>query len=310
MNKLDDYLCFVAIVETNNLSNAATRLHKSVSSISKQLTRLEQRLGIQLLVRSTHAVGVTKAGQAFYLDCKSILEQVKNAEEKICQQDVQLSGQISIGLPDVFMQSPIVDLLTSFRKQHPHIDLNIQCRDSIDNLMDHQLDFVFRTGELADSNLVSYELSQFDMVACASPSYLESSPALNSFGDLESHTLLVTKFNHHSPLVSNVLKNLTEFPSIKKRLEQHWLKTGEANIISVNNGSALLNAVLAGMGITIMPEFCIHSHCQQGRLVKLTTLPIPISRQLWLLHHRHVVLPNRMRTFKQFVIDELPRFIK
>ncbi|MBL4630708.1 MAG: LysR family transcriptional regulator, partial [Paraglaciecola sp.] len=144
MSKLNDYQTFIAIVECSSLTLAANQLHRSVSAVSKQLTKLESHLGVKLIERSTQSLAITELGQGFYYQCKNILASIEHAEQRVKDELITPTGKLILSFPEVLLRTGFMDLLQEFNQKYPLINMDFRVSNQIDDIVDQQIDFAFR----------------------------------------------------------------------------------------------------------------------------------------------------------------------
>ncbi|MCJ8299364.1 MAG: LysR family transcriptional regulator [Pseudomonadales bacterium] len=180
MSKLTQYQIFVTVVESGSIVQAALKLNYSAPAVSKQLTKLEQSLHVQLFHRSHKKLDITEAGKRFYPKCKNILSSISQAEDALLAEHDAVSGTIAITLSKALCRSIIFDLLASFTVKYPQVQFDIRFSDQLEDLHDENLDFAFRLGKIRDhSHMIAIPLIETQLLACATPKYIEQQTALN-----------------------------------------------------------------------------------------------------------------------------------
>lgn len=124
---------FVTVAESLGFSAAAKQLGCSTSHVSRQVTRLEERLGVALLARSTRMVSLTEAGQAYYQQCKELVIGLQQANEQLTTQQTQLSGTLRVSAAGAFSENHVAPALMAFAKQHPNLTVEINFNTSMVN---------------------------------------------------------------------------------------------------------------------------------------------------------------------------------
>ncbi|WP_268807202.1 LysR substrate-binding domain-containing protein [Trabulsiella odontotermitis] len=181
---------FVAVVDTGSFYNAAVQMETSSASISHRVSALEEALEVRLLNRTTCQIELTTGGQQFWQDVKSILESLEQAEERLnCTQET-LNGVIHMAAPFTFGVKKLAPLLPVFMAKYPQITVKLQLKDRITDLVDEGYDLPLRIGELQDSTLVSFRISDLSRLFCASPRYLQQHGTSQTIADLKGHTCL------------------------------------------------------------------------------------------------------------------------
>ena len=152
---LDELSVFLAVVDTGSLTAAAERLGQPVSSISRLLARLEEKLQTSLLRRTTRRLDLTDEGHAFIKDARQILESVRSAEERMMERRGQLSGPLRVDAVTPFMLHVMVPLMPGYRALHPKVELKLSSNEGFIDLLERRVDLAIRIGELKDSTLYS-----------------------------------------------------------------------------------------------------------------------------------------------------------
>jgi len=292
MASLSEYLTFTAIVEARSFTGAANRLHRSVSSVSKQLSKLEEGLGVCLIDRSTQSFAVTSLGEGFYLKCKEIIVAVDQAEQSVKDEWITPSGKITLSFPEVLLRTPLMDLLKKFNDQYPAITFDFKVSNAIDDIIENRIDFAFRMGKLNDSRLTAILLNQARPMFCASPDYLSRNGKPESLDALFSEHRLIL------PSYMNLSEQLRVFFSSSDKLP-----ISIDNAHTSNNESVLYESVMRGMGVGIMLDITISDDIKTGRLVELFPQKKLPESQVFLVYHSSHQLPEKKRAFKAFIKD-------
>ena len=295
MTRLRDYQTFVAVVEAGSLSGAADHLHRSVSAVSKQLSRFENDLGVSLVQRSTHALAITEVGKEFYHHCNRILGDIAVAEAALVEGVQSLSGTLRLSLPEVLINAGVFELLTGFSQQYPGLRLDLKVSNRIESLEAQHLDAALRIADLADSCLIAVRLGQTSMRICASLKYLERFGTPHDLRELtEQHQLLLPDFVNLSEQIRRL------FPA------------GERPRINIKNAhrmdseTALHAAMHSGLGIGFILDIAARPAIEQGALVPLLSdLALP-SQPIHLVFRRTNALPEKIKALKEFLVDHFP----
>lgn len=184
---LTDMMAFVRIAEAGSLSAAAVELDQSLPVVSRRLARLEDRLGVRLINRTTRQLSLTDEGAAFHLRCSRILHDIEEAEAEVTKGREVAVGLLRISSTFAFARRRLARLLYEFEAQHPGLRVHLDASDRIVNLIDEGFDIAVRFGPLSDSSLISRALAQNAYVMCASPAYLDRHGRPKGLEDLLSH---------------------------------------------------------------------------------------------------------------------------
>ncbi|TNC82273.1 MAG: hypothetical protein C9356_04445 [Oleiphilus sp.] len=293
MSRLREYETFVTIVETLSLSSAAKQLHRSVSSVSKQLSSLEESLSAQLIHRSTQSLSVTDSGERFYRKCKEILSAVEIAEQGIKEERSVPIGKLSLSFPEVLLRTAFMQLVTEFSAKHPGIAFDLKMSNECCDLIDEKIDFAFRMGDLSDSRLTAIALTTFHPIFCAAPTYVEEHGIASTFEALlQDHRVIVPNYLNLSDEVRRFFDHSNKLP----------ITLEVAN--TTNSESTMYQAAITGLCVGVFPDITVLEDIEQGRLVRVlpkTHLP---EQTLWLLFKNSLYLPAKQTLFKEYMSEK------
>ena len=192
MDPLEGIAAFTRVVDSGSFSAAARHLKISKSAVSANVQRLERRLGIRLLNRTTRRLSMTEAGAAYYRHCARILAEAEAAEQAATALQREPRGTLRISAPDSFGWMHVAPTVPAFLKRYPELSVDITLSPAYANLVGEGLDRAIRIGVLEDSPLVVRRLAPSRLVACATPAYLEEHGIPREPGDLAKHNCLCT----------------------------------------------------------------------------------------------------------------------
>jgi len=291
MDKFEDLQAFVAVVEAGSFTAAADRLNSAKSAISRRVSALEERLGVQLLRRTTRTLNLTDTGQSFYEHSARILADLEEAESAVQQEHGELRGTLRIALPMSFGVRHMCKPIAAFTKKHPRIRFDLDLNDRRVDLLDEGVDLAIRIGRLEDSSLIARKLFDVNAVVCASPHYLKTRGTPGTPHDLREHDCLV-----YSNLVEPALWRWKDTDG-----SEHSVKVNE--VMRVSSGDFLTNAAAHGMGIVIQPTFIAAEAIRRGNLVPI------LDDYEWPLATAYAVYPPtrhlsyRVRAFIDFLVE-------
>lgn len=245
-----DYEVFARVIKAGSLSAAARELHSSPAMISKRLTRLEDRLGVRLLQRTTRRLTPTEVGQSFYERVLAVLSAVEEAENVAAVDSAQPRGLLKVSLPTTFGRVHIAPRLKSFLDANPELRLHVELQDEYIDLVARGFDLAVRIGTLPDSSLVARRLAPNRRVLCASPIYLEKYGEPRELQDLYNHRLLAA-----SPQALWRLEGPEGPVSFKP---QSFLQTNSSEVVR--------EAVIAGIGIALRSTWDVSQELRRGVL--------------------------------------------
>jgi len=297
MSRFSDYLTFVTIVDTQSITEAAKQLHRSVSAISKQLSKLEENLSAHLINRSTQSLSVTEIGEKFYLKCKDVLAAVDSAEQSVKDELSIPSGKITLSFPEILLRSPFMEILEAFTQQYPSVTLDLRVSNRYDDIIEDQIDFAFRMGKLSDSRLTAITLANTYPIFCASPDYIHNNGSPSSFEELVSnHRLILPTYLNLSEQVRRFFSHSDKLPF---SLENAHLSNSEA---------VLYESVIRGLGVSIMLDISITEDLKKGKLIKLFPQNTFPELSLCLLYNNSDYMPEKLRVFKYFINEKIGQY--
>jgi DNA-binding transcriptional LysR family regulator len=289
MDRLTSMEIFVRAVESGSFSAAGESLQMSSQLVGKHVQKLEQHLGVQLLLRSTRRQSLTDFGRIFYERTKIILSEVENAENMAAETRATPSGRLRINAPVSFGMRTLSPRLPDYMKMYPEVTVELTLANRSVDLIEEGYDAVFRVGELSDSGLIGRQLAPYRLVICASPAYLAEHSPIASPRDLKDHECL--GFSH------------TE-------LRTHWTFDGPdgrevvpvTSSLMADHGEPLLCAALEGLGIMLQPLELLEDYLADGRLVALLPDYKVPTRPLQILYAPDRRLTPKLRSFIDFSV--------
>jgi DNA-binding transcriptional LysR family regulator len=280
-------MTFARVVEAGSFTEAARRLGCSKASVSKQIARLEQHLGAQLLRRTTRRMSVTEAGEAFYAHCARIAEEAEAASHMVGRLQNAPRGMLRVAAPSSFGQLHVARLVAGFLTRFPEVNIDLRLSDQMVDLVQEGLDVAIRIGALQDSTLIARRLAPCRLVLAASPGYLARKGVPRRPNDLRGHDCIVY-FGSHD------VWNFTRGRSV--RVEGR---------LGVNNGDGVREAALAGAGICYLPTFLLGDDIREGRLVAVLTEHVESRLAFHAVYPPTRHLTRKVRSFVDFLAEEL-----
>jgi len=280
---------FVAVVEHEGFSAAARRLGSSPSTISRQVTELEDRLGVRLLHRTTRRLSLTEAGEVYAERAHRIIAAVDDAAVAVTAPEGELAGQLRLTAPASIARLHLVPAIAAFHQEHPGVRVAMLITDRVVDLVGEGLDLAIRIGRPRDSSLVARKIGETRRSLCASPDYLARVGRPRKPEDLENHSCLAFR--------STLGPTAWRFESGSRRVDVRV----QGPLVTLDGG-ALVTAAVAGMGIVLVPEWLTADALDRGELVRLLprSKPVPASTPLYaLMPHRQA--PTKVRVFVEFV---------
>jgi DNA-binding transcriptional LysR family regulator len=291
MDRLNAMEMFVRIVETGSFSAVAREMGTTQPTISKQLTGLEKRLKTRLLNRSTRRLSLTEPGADYYERCKRIIGEVRDAEGTVGLLQASLVGTLHINSSIALGQMFLTPAVLKFQQLHPGMTVELSLIDRFIDLVAEGVDVAIRIGRLADSSLVARRLGQSRRLIVATPDYLAKHGTPKTPQDLQDHNCLLYSY----------LSTGNEWPFQGPDGEIRVKVSGN---FKSNNGHALRDALMAGIGIATTPDWLAHDRLAAGEIVAILPefTPPPFDINAVYSSNRHV--SAKVRAFIDFLQAE------
>ncbi|MCP3063949.1 LysR family transcriptional regulator [Myxococcus sp. K38C18041901] len=259
MDQLTAMRVFARVVEAGTFTRAADTLKMPKPSVTKLVQGLEAHLQVKLLQRTTRRVTVTPEGAAYYARTARLLADLEDIEADVSSARTRPRGRLRVDAGSSVSNFLLIPALPSFREKFPDIQLELGVGDRSVDLVGDGVDCVIRGGVLPDPALVGRRIGELEFVSCATPGYLKrrGTPA-HPTGLQDGHDIV----SYFSTRTGRVIP--LSFLQGEERLEV----LGRASV-AVNESTAHLSAVLAGLGVTQLPEFVARPHLASGALVRL-----------------------------------------
>ncbi|PZV33966.1 LysR family transcriptional regulator [Mesorhizobium kowhaii] len=288
LESMSGLVAFVASVETGGFAAAGRRLGVSASAVGKAVARLEARLGVRLLHRTTRSIAVTGEGNLLFERATRIIEDVQEAENAIAETRTFPRGLLKVSIPAAMGRRIIVPALDQFIAAYPNVILDVSLDDRMVDIVEGGFDLVLRTGDLDDSRLIARKLAPHRFVTCGSPAYLERRGAPQTPDDVPDHTCLRLRF----PTTGRL-----EYWAFKG-----WKAPGRPpNGPVFNDIEAVALAAIAGLGLAQVPHYLAARAIADGRL-RTVLADYAVSRgDIWLIRPPASSESPRVRVFATFL---------
>jgi DNA-binding transcriptional LysR family regulator len=294
--KLDELLsmaAFAHVVEARSFTAAAAKLGLSKSVVSTKLSQLEARLGVRLLQRTTRRLSMTTEGARLYERCARILRASEEAIEVVAQVGTLPHGLLRVTAPVGFGQLQLVHLLPAFAERYPRIRVDLALSDRMVNLAAEAFDVAIRFApRVRELDLVARRIGTDGRVLCAAPSYLEHRAVPRVPEDLRGHNCL--------RLSARREREEWSFPS-----DDGPIVVPVSGNFIVDNVIALRSALLAGLGVAVMPQSIVSLDLKRGRLVPLLKAYPFEEIGVYALHAHGRHVPAKVRVFIDFLVEKL-----
>jgi DNA-binding transcriptional LysR family regulator len=283
---------FVRVVETGSFSAAARLLEVGQPAVSKTIAQLEERLGVALLIRSTHGLTPTEAGRDFYEHAKRSIEEADEADLAARGAASKLAGRLRICAAVTFARLHVIPRLAGFLATHPDLDIEVILDDRNVDLIEAGIDVALRMGDLADSTLTARKIGQSRRLVIGAPSYFAKRGEPTSPAELADHQAIV--YNVRSGGSTWVFRRGVEeiLATLKGR-------------VRVSAAEGVREAVFANLGLTVSSEWMFAPELASGKVRSVLQdwqLP-PID--LWAVFPTRRKASAKARAFAEFIEAQL-----
>lgn len=295
MGKLDELEAFIKVVEVESFSEAGRQLGISKSYVSKQISRLEDRLGARLLNRTTRQLTLTDVGAMFYERCVEVVAELDQAELAVTELQGTPRGVLRLSLPMSFGVRYLSPVIADFMSNYRDLSVEIAFSDRVVNIVDEGFDLAVRIGHLKDSSLFARKVAGTSMHVVASPALIERLGMPQHPAALKDYPCL--KYTYQSTGLG--------WRFVSPEGEEVTIKP-EGPLLT-NNGDAIMEAARHGVGMAVLPDFFVNELVERGELVKVLDDWQCGEGGVWAVypHNRH--LSAKVRLFVDFLAE---RFAK
>ena len=257
MDASSDLRVFVRVMDRGNFSQAAKDLGLTPSAVSKLMSRLEDRLGVRLLERSTRRLVLTPEGETFLTRARRIVADIEEAEAEVARVRGAPRGKLRINSGTAFGLHQLTRAIPDFLARYPEIDIELSITDRLVDLIEEQTDIAVRSGHIPDGPFTQRKLADLERVICAAPSYLRQRGTPQSAADLKAHDCIVVA----GP-------GLSRWP-FKTRAGIDIVDVRPR--VTTDNAEAALRMAIEGAGIIRLSDVIVGVPLQKGELVPLLT---------------------------------------
>ena len=288
MDRYQAMATFVRVVETGSFSAAARQLNVGQPAVSKTIAQLESRLQVSLLVRSTHGLSPTEAGQRFFERARAAIAEADEADIAARGSGAGLSGRLRVSAATTFARLHVVPLLPRFLADHPGLDIDVVLDDRVIDLVAEGIDLSLRMGDLPDSSAVARRISTGGRSVVATPAYLERAGEPRNPADLAGHEAVI----------------YSQLPSAWS-FSQAGTEVSVAvhGRVRVSAAEGLRAAVLADMGLTIASDWMFSPELVSGGVRRVLTAWTLAPIDLWAVFPTGRLASAKARAFAGFVED-------
>ncbi|KAB6717550.1 MULTISPECIES: LysR family transcriptional regulator [Roseobacteraceae] len=296
MDRIQQMQVFIQVVDSGNFTRAAEVLGLPRSTVSSTVQALEDRLGVQILQRTTRVVRPTQEGLQFADAARDLVDAFGQAEGQFRLRPDDISGRLRIDMPSRIARRLVIPHLQDFRARYPAVTLEISATDRMIDLVSEGIDAVVRLAVLEDSELICRKIGDVAMLTCAGAEYLAEFGVPQTPADLAKHHLV--NYALRMPALSSGWDGLKDGREITVAMQSH---------LCVDNAESYVAGGLHGHGLIQVPAYDVADDIAAGRLVEVLSefrpSPVPIS----ILYARRRHLAPRLRAFMDWLEEVLRR---
>ncbi|MFK8401846.1 LysR substrate-binding domain-containing protein [Pseudomonas sp. BGr12] len=298
MDRLTSMEVFVRAVDLGSFAAAADALEMSAPMVGKHVRFLEERLGAQLLMRSTRRQSLTEAGRIYYERCRMLLADAEAADILAAGEVAEPRGRLRVAMPVHFGRRCVAPVLLELAQRYPQLELDLRFSDRLTDLAEEQIDLAIRTGEPQPRDgIIARRIGRQRMVVCAAPAYLEQHGRPEHVEELAAHRVLVY---HRSGRIN---------PWLFPREGQEAVEFAPSSRLRFDDLAAIADAAVRGMGLAWLPYWLVREAIEGGALDEL------LPEQPGFLYDVHATwqqttqLPRKVRLAIDALVEVIPGLV-
>ena len=295
MDRLKMMDTFVRIAKSGSFAKAADHLGVSRSNVTKQMQQLEDHLEARLFNRTTRQIALTEIGAEYFEFCLRVLAEIGEEERSVGRRNAEPRGSLKVIVPMGLGNVPLGPIVADFMNNYPQIKVTMVLSDitlSPVDLIDSGFDLAIQIGEIQDTAIVSSKIGMAGWVACGAPLHLDRVGRPKTLAELASYNCLV----HRKVAPDGVWHFSSKGRAFNVKVE---------GSMKTNSVIVLRAAVLAGVGISVLPRYCIGQDLNEGRLEEILPDYKVESRAINVLLPHSRFSPSKVRVFVNFLRERL-----
>lgn len=253
---LEHLEAFVAIAESGSVTAASIAMGTTQATLSRQLAALEKHLGCRLLHRSTRAISLTQDGETYLQHALRMLALKREAESALQERGGRLRGRLRVACSNGFGRKLLIPALREWQKEHPQLSMELVLSDQLSQLIEDRVDVAFRMASLKDSTLIARPIGISRRIVVASPDYLRRNGRIGTPEDLRGHQCLI--------FTGSERPGVWDFKGPNGKVSVRVQGS-----LALSTVDALQDAVLAGLGVAVMPAWFWKGELLDGQVVRL-----------------------------------------
>ncbi|MFY1828401.1 LysR family transcriptional regulator [Myxococcus fulvus] len=289
---LDEILAFMSVVDAGSFVAGGRAIGLTRSAAGKALARLESRLGVRLLHRTTRHVSLTDDGRVFHEHCLQVLAALEEAEASVGQHTGTPRGVLRLTVPDAFGRLLVLPVLRDYLRRWPEVQAEVSFSDRVADVIEEGYDLAVRIQAThTDTRLVSRLVAEYPAILCASPAYLAARGEPRTLEELSAHDCLFFSSRARRQ---------------RWRLREQggsWVHVEGRSRLRLDSGEALRDAAVAGMGVAFLPGFLVDADLTRGRLRALLPAVETGTVRITALYPSKTHLPAKVRHFIDLMVE-------
>ena len=293
--RLNSISIFVEVGQSDSFTAAARKLNITASGVSRAIARIEERLGVHLVNRTTRSIQLTAEGRLFFERCKQILNDLEEAENELNETRDEPTGRLRVRLPRSFGRAVVIPELGHFVERYPKINLDIRLISGVLDTVEQGVDVAMQLGKPRDARLVARKLCPINYVLCASPEYLREKGTPHAISDLAAHRCLT----YIQPFTSN-------YREWALRENGHPISFKAQGVVNIDDVHAVLDAAIAGAGIAYVMDFLIWKPVAAGKIKVVMADHAYSGPSAYIVYPPARFRSSRVRAFVDFLTKLVP----
>jgi len=281
---------FITVVDSGSFARAADKLSLSPGMMTRNVSQLEEHLGVRLLHRTTRKLSLTEEGSEYYQHALQIIASIENAELSVTKGKVDPRGVLRMTMASSLGLGHLDRAINDYLQRFPNVEIDVMTSERIVDIIDEGFDLALRVTKDITPGLIARRIAPVSIIVCASPDYLKAYGTPESPDDLAEHNCLF-----YPPALYH-----NKWRFFRDGVEQFVPIKGNFRI---NNGNILVNAAIAGMGIIYEPDFHVAKYIRQGRLVQILEDWETVELSLYAVYANRQFLPLKVSSFIDFLMD-------
>jgi DNA-binding transcriptional LysR family regulator len=293
MDRLDAMKVFVVTLDEGSLAAAGRKLGRSPAAVSRAIAFLEERVGTELLHRTTRSIKLSEAGERYAATCRRVLTELEDADVAAAGERAVPRGTLTISAPIISGELVLRPILDAFLDEYPTVSARVMLMDRHVNLIEEGIDVALRIGHLEDSSMIALRIGEVRRVVVASPRYLKQHPRIEQPADLAKHQMIT-------------MANLTNSWTFAPAPGSSVLRTVQFTPrLTTNSTRSAVASAVSGLGVTRLFSYQVTGPVQQGELeVVLAACEDPPMPVHVISPHGRLALP-KVRSFVDFAVPRL-----